>query len=98
MRSSVDLPQPEGPTKTTNSPFWISRFTPLIACSLPKYFVDTTKFEECHEFLLQFYLTAPKVSPCTSCFWLNQPKTTMGAMAISDAADNLAQKRPSGLE
>src|SRR3954463_1933390 len=44
------------------------------------------------------YLTAPKVNPCTSCFWLNQPTTTIGAMAISEAADNLAQNRPSGLE
>src|SRR6218665_1737242 len=44
------------------------------------------------------YLTAPKVRPWTSCFWLNQPKTTMGAMAISEAADSLAQNRPSGLE
>ena len=43
-------------------------------------------------------MTAPKVRPCTSCFWLNQPNTTMGAIAISDAADNLAQNRPSGLE
>jgi hypothetical protein len=43
-------------------------------------------------------LTAPKVRPCTSCFWLNQPNTTIGAMAISEAADSLAQNSPSGLE
>ena len=29
-RSRVDLPQPDGPTKTTNSLFLISRLTPLI--------------------------------------------------------------------
>jgi hypothetical protein len=28
MRSSVDLPQPEGPTMTMNSPSLISAFTP----------------------------------------------------------------------
>ena len=28
MRSSVDLPQPEGPTMTTNSPSAISASTP----------------------------------------------------------------------
>jgi hypothetical protein len=28
MRSSVDLPQPDGPTMTTNSPSAISAFTP----------------------------------------------------------------------
>jgi hypothetical protein len=44
------------------------------------------------------YFTAPKVRPCTSCFWLNQPNTTMGAMAMNEAADSLAQNRPSGLE
>ena len=44
------------------------------------------------------YLTAPKVMPCTSCFWQNQPSAMIGAIAISDAADSLAQKRPSGLE
>ena len=30
MRSSVDLPQPDGPTMTTNSPSWISALTPWI--------------------------------------------------------------------
>ena len=35
MRSSVDLPQPEGPTKTTNSPFSIARSTPLMTLTLP---------------------------------------------------------------
>ena len=44
------------------------------------------------------YLTAPKVMPCTSCFWLNQPNPTMGAMASSDAAESRAQNSPSGLE
>ena len=44
------------------------------------------------------YFTAPKVRPCTSCFWLNQPNTMIGAIASSDAADSLAQNRPSGLE
>ena len=36
------------------------------------------------------YLTAPKVSPRTSCFWLNQPMTRMGAMASIEAAESLA--------
>jgi hypothetical protein len=33
MRSSVDLPQPEGPTMTMNSRSAISAFTPWITCS-----------------------------------------------------------------
>ena len=35
-RNKVDLPQPEGPTKTTNSLFWMSRVTPLMTCAAPK--------------------------------------------------------------
>eukprot|EP01035_Chromulina_nebulosa_P043489 gene43488-58903_t len=44
------------------------------------------------------HFTAPKVRPRTSCFWLNQPRMTIGAMAMVDAADSLAQNRPCGLE
>src|SRR5690606_6242153 len=36
MRSSVDLPEPDGPTKTTNSRSAISRSTPLMTSMLPK--------------------------------------------------------------
>src|SRR6478735_8330383 len=35
-RSSVDLPQPEGPTKTTNSPCPISRSAPGMMTASPK--------------------------------------------------------------
>ena len=34
MRSSVDLPQPEGPTSTTNSPSAISRSMPWMTSTL----------------------------------------------------------------
>ena len=34
--SSVDFPQPEGPTKTTNSPFSIDRCTSFITSVFPK--------------------------------------------------------------
>ena len=33
MRRVVVLPQPDGPTSTTNSLSWISRFTSLTACT-----------------------------------------------------------------
>src|SRR6478752_6638510 len=36
IRSSVDLPQPEGPTSTANSPSAISTLTPRITCVPPK--------------------------------------------------------------
>jgi hypothetical protein len=35
IRRSVDLPQPEGPTKTMNSPCRISRSTPWITSTAP---------------------------------------------------------------
>jgi len=38
MRSSVDLPQPDGPTTTMNSPSATSRSTPWITSSSPKRF------------------------------------------------------------
>jgi hypothetical protein len=44
------------------------------------------------------YFTAPKVRPRTSCFWLNQPRIRIGAMAMVEAALSLAKNRPSGLE
>src|SRR5436190_21054158 len=34
-RSSVDLPQPDGPTNTANSPSAISKSTPWITCVAP---------------------------------------------------------------
>src|SRR5690554_5090463 len=40
------------------------------------------------------HFTAPKVRPRTSCFWLNQPMSRMGAMASREAAESLARNRP----
>ena len=39
MRSSVDFPQPDGPTKTTNSPSATSRSTPRMTSVDPKRLV-----------------------------------------------------------
>src|ERR1700742_3233552 len=44
------------------------------------------------------YLTAPNVRPRTSWRCENQPSTMIGAIAISEAADSLAQNCPSGEE
>src|ERR1700751_5331667 len=38
MASKVDLPQPEGPTRTTNSPVLTSRSIPLSTGTEPKFF------------------------------------------------------------
>ena len=49
--------------------------------------LDALQFDLAHVFS---YFTAPKVSPRTSCFWLNQPMMRMGAMAMVEAAESLA--------
>src|SRR5436190_23424865 len=43
MRSSVDLPQPEGPTITTNSPSFTSIDTPWMTCKPPYLFFTSRK-------------------------------------------------------
>ncbi len=82
------MPQPEGPTKTTNSPSSISRSSGGITSTSPKAFF--TPFSTMRPIDCLPYLTAPKVSPRTSCFWLNQPMIRIGAMAIVEAAESLA--------
>ena len=39
MRRQVVLPQPDGPTRTMNSPSWIARFTSSTAVTLPNFLV-----------------------------------------------------------
>src|SRR5947209_20584515 len=36
-RMNVDLPEPDGPTRKTNSPFWMSTLTSLSATVVPLY-------------------------------------------------------------
>src|SRR5690606_35644082 len=45
-RSSVDFPQPEGPTKTTNSPSSTSRSIPFSTSTGPKDFFTCSIFKE----------------------------------------------------
>src|SRR5689334_13074545 len=42
MRSVVVLPQPDGPTRTTNSLSWMSRLTSLTACT-SSYFLFSAR-------------------------------------------------------
>src|SRR5271165_619393 len=99
-RRSVDLPQPDGPTNTANSPSLMSRSTPLITLTAPNALVtDFSWMLPMIEFsLFPGYFTAPKVRPRTSCFCENQPRMRIGAMASVEAADSFAQKNPSGAE
>ena len=93
IRSSVDLPQPDGPTKTANSPSSIVRSKGGITCVSPKLFV--TLLSTMRPIIFP-YFTAPKVKPWTSCFWQNHPNTTMGPTAAVDTADKRPKNNPSG--
>ena len=99
-RRSVDLPQPDGPTNTANSPFSILRSTPLMTLTAPNalrtsfsWMLPMAAFPS-----IRNHFTAPKVRPRTSCFCENQPRMRIGAMASVEAAESLAQKNPSGAE
>src|SRR3712207_108647 len=47
MRSVVDLPQPDGPTSTTNSLSAISRSMPFTACTPPSYSLTILRIDTC---------------------------------------------------
>ena len=51
MRSSVDLPQPDGPTSTTNSPSAMSISTPWMTSVAPKALRDVADCDRRHSFL-----------------------------------------------
>ena len=70
MRSSVDLPQPEGPTSTTNSPSLMSKLIPWMILTLPKLFsILSNATDAICVFLflaeIRQLLTAPAVRPDT---------------------------------
>ena len=48
MRSSVDLPQPEGPTNTTNSPSAIVEIDAMDDMDIAEGFADALEFQTCH--------------------------------------------------
>ncbi len=66
MRSSVDLPQPEGPTSTTNSPSEMSKLMPWMILTLPKAFSILRNDTEAMFGISRGQLfTAPAVRPDT---------------------------------
>ena len=87
-RSSVDLPQPDGPTKTTNSPSSMSRSRGGNDVDVAEALGHLLEYDASHDLLP--YFTAPKVRPRTSCFWLNHPRIRIGAIAMVEAAESLA--------
>ena len=65
MRSSVDLPQPEGPTSTTNSPSAMSKPMPWMTLAVPKDFSMLRKETDAMRLTRRQLLTAPAVRPPT---------------------------------
>ena len=57
MRSSVDFPQPDGPTRIMNSPSAMSRLTSLTAVNPSPYFLTTFLM------VISAMATLPSVSP-----------------------------------
>src|SRR5919109_4522541 len=85
-RSKVDFPQPEGPTKTTNSPSFTSRSMPFSTSTLPKDFLMFSSFSEPtgSSFARQTRVAEPlrRRMPTSLAFQLSQPHRLAGAHAF----------------
>ena len=96
IRSRVDLPQPEGPTKTHELAILDCQVDALDDLDVAIGLVELVQRDGRHARVPLPYFTAPKVRPRTSCRWLIQPNTRIGAIAIVEAAESFAQNRPFG--
>jgi len=65
IRSKVDLPQPDGPTSTMNSPSWMSKLMPWMIFVVPKDFSMFWNETDAMPDLCDYDLTAPAVRPPT---------------------------------
>src|ERR1019366_9145298 len=79
MRSSVDLPQPEGPTMTTNSPSAMSADTPLMISKSPKLFLTLRS----SSFAMLDYFSV-STSPLTNQRCITSTTSAGGASASMD--------------
>ncbi len=90
MRSRVDLPQPEGPTSTTNSPSAMSRSTPLMTRLSSYCFVMPCRRTDDMDSPLD-YRTYPfnpvaARNPCVTRRWNSTYASATGSAPISAAA------------
>ncbi len=96
MRKSVDLPQPDGPTSTTNSPSAIIDIDAVNDLYRTVVLLDVLDIDGCHKRFLNLRaeggrlpqppLTAPAVRPATICFWANMVSSSTGSVTMSAAA------------
>src|SRR3954452_24905026 len=82
IRSSVDFPQPDGPTRIMNSPSWTSMLTSFTArkpspYSLTMFFMSMAAMS--HPF------TAPDVSPATIFRWNSRTMMMIGTVTTTEA-------------
>ena len=99
-RRSVDLPQPDGPDEHRELAVLDIEIDAVDDADCAERLAHVLQLNASHggNSLLRDHLTAPKVKPRTSCFCENQPRMRIGAMASVEAAESLAQKKPSGAE
>src|SRR5690606_20143318 len=92
IRSRVDFPHPDGPTRMTNSPSAMSRLTPLTAVK-PSGYVFTTLSRVIDAMGTPSIrcgpqpLTAPWVRPETMRRWKSRTTTTTGTVTTMAAAE-----------
>ena len=81
-RSVVVLPQPDGPTKTTNSPSSMVQLRSFTATTVPKDFSDYDKLDPRHAYLR----TMPKLKPRARCLRMMRPTIISGTVMPTDSA------------
>ena len=88
MRKSVDFPQPEGPTKTTNSPSPTARSIPFRTSVLPKLLrTPSIVSAPIHELLAM--AEEPARLPTSQADRLAGPHTFVGGKAYSERFDRV---------
>ena len=82
IRSRVDFPQPDGPTRIMNSPSCTSMLTSFTAANPSPYFL-TMFFMSMAAMGHPF--TAPDVSPATILRWNSRTMMMIGTVTITEA-------------
>ena len=82
IRSSVDFPQPDGPTRIMNSPSCTSMLTSFTALKPSPY--SLTMFLMSMAAMSQPF-TAPEVRPATIFRWNNRTMMMIGIVTITEA-------------
>ncbi len=83
IRSSVDFPQPDGPTRIMNSPSAMSIETSLTAGKPSPYFF--TRFLMLIDAMRIYPFTAPEVRPATILRWNSSTMTMIGTVTTTEA-------------